>query len=376
VAVLLLVVVLDRRLSLRQAARLGLWVAIGFVATTAPLLMTFLMQPAEFRSRLETTSIRAAQPGQEGWIEFLQRYGDQLREAVFLPVIANRHIFYLHDAPFLGWPMAWLVMVGVAAWIATGVQTRAWSDMAWLAVPWTVLTLGVALSIPVQSQRFIGLVPIWMLLAGCGVVAVVRWVTALRVLDRWGTRWLVTAGAVLLLSVSSLSWMTAQERLLDTWGDPRALAAWDIGWRLSQGQSGVSPEVMFAGAPVMFIDDWGSVTFQAPDAVLVDLEDAPGNDFGQVDLSPEAVLVLVVERSEERCAVEARFPDATVAEVHAHTGQLLYLVFYKGDLAGWSTATTPEGTTFDVSADSSCVSGSGSGYTQVNDVGGWGRAGT
>jgi hypothetical protein len=57
-------------------------------------------------------------------------------------------------------------------------------------------------------------------------------------------------------------------------------------------------------------------------------------------------LLLIPERIGERCAIEVAYPDATVAEVRAPGGELLYLAFYRQDLPAWSTGTTPDGTTF------------------------------
>ena len=53
-----------------------------------------------------------------------------------------------------------------------------------------------------------------------------------------------------------------------------------------------------------------------------------------------------MECAGERCTVEAIYPDATVAEVRARNGTLLYLAFYRGTLPGWATGPTPEGTTW------------------------------
>lgn len=339
-ALLLLVVVVGHRVSLREATRLGVWVGIGFVATTAPLLMTFLMDPATFSSRLETTSIRAAQGGQNDWLELVRLYGDQVREAVFLPVIANRHIFYLHDAPFLGWPLALLMALGGAALLAATVRDRAWLRLAWLVVPWLVLTLGVAVSYPVESQRFVALVPLWMLLAGCGAVAVVRWLAwplgGSRVVQQ-----LLLGGLVASIGLSSLAWMMQPERTLENWGDPRTLAAWDLGWRLANSTDPSVP-VVFVGAPHMFIDDWGSLRFLAPEA---DVQDADDDSELELAVPDGGLLVFVPERVQDLCALTAQQPALVVAEVRASNGTLLYVTLADQAIEGWPVATSPEGTT-------------------------------
>jgi hypothetical protein len=355
VIILLVITLLDRRLGIRGVVRVGVWWAIGFVATTLPLLTTFQMVPDVFWGRRRTTSIAAMHPDITERGELFRIYLDNLREAVFLPFIDSWQLFYLHHAPFLGWPMALLVAVGCAAWGAGIVTGRAWLAAAWLVVPWAVLTLGIAQSHPVQSQRFVGVAPVWMLLAGCGAVALVRWFAWPVRRDRWVEKVLV-GGLVLSVGLSSQVWMMERERVLENWGDPRTLAAWDLGWRLANSNDPSAP-VLYAGAPHMFINDWASLHFLVPDANVQDVEGEAGQ---QLSVPEGGLLVFGPERVEEMCAIVAASPGLEMAEIRASNGRLLYVTLADEGIEGWSAGASPEGTTYTVLAHPPCQQASGS----------------
>ncbi len=355
VAILLLLTLVDRRLGMPGVIRVGVWWAIGFVATTLPLLMTFQMRPDIFWSRREETSVGAVHPDITGRMEVVRVYLDNLRETLFLPFIESWRLFYLHEAPFLGWPMATLVAIGCAAWGTGVLASRAWLAAAWLAVPWLVLTLGIAQSYPVQSQRFVGVAPIWMLLAGCGAVTAVRWLTWPVERDRL-VRKVLVSGLVVAIGVSSLMWMTRPERVLHNWGDPRTLAAWDLGWRLANSDDPSAP-VAFAGAPHMFIEDWASLRFLAPEANARDVDGEPGRE---VVVPDGGLLVFDPNRVEEMCAIVATDPALAVAEARASNGTLLYLSASDGaGIAGWPVGASPEGTTYAPPSQSPCLDAGG-----------------
>jgi hypothetical protein len=210
-----------------------------------------------------------------------------------------------------------------------------------------VLTVGQAATKYIESQRFIAALPIWMLLAGCGVVAIARWLTMPRLLNRAAPRIAVTLGIVTVLTVGNLRWIAADERQFVNWGDPHGLAVWDIGWRLAgvPGEGAGIPVTM-AGEPYLFLDDWDSLTFLAPGAIVADVVGPTINPNAPPPLPDGAMLLLTGERASERCHIEAVYPGVTAAEVRARNGQVLYLAFYRGMLDGWATGDSPEGTTW------------------------------
>jgi len=361
VALILAIAATNRRFGLSGAVRLGLWSATGFVATTLPLLIAFTMKTGEFQNRLAATSPLSLDAWRDDPSDVLHIYLDNLREAVFFPFVSNQELFFRHPAPFLGWPMALLILVGVASWIAGLVREHAFRTGAWLAAPWLVLAFGVATTDPVQSQRFVAFTPIWMLAAGSGLVALARWVSAVSLPARAVVQHALLVGAIGALAFMNITWMASEDRQLTTYGDVRTIAAWDIGWRLAHGDPGGEDgqPVLFVGAPFMFIDDWQNLRFQAPNADLTDVAQPIVSTADVPSLPSGAILLLVPERAGERCTVEQAHPEVTVAEAHARNGRLLYVAFYRGELPGWSTAQTPAGTTFDIAEDTECTTTAG-----------------
>lgn len=359
VALVLAVAATDRRMDWRRAPRLAAWATLGFVATVGPLLAWFRNNPAEFRNRLVTTSPISRDALRDAPAEVTRLYLANLEESVLLPVSENMVLFYRHPMPFVGWPMAFLLVVGLAVWIVGVIRAGTWRRAAWFLVPWLVLTLGVAATHPVQGQRFMAMAPIWALLAGMGLVSIARWVSFLAMRQREVAWRVLVVGTVAVLAIVNLSWAASEQRQLTTYGDPRSVAASDIGWRLANGGGEREPPpVLFLGAPYMFIGDWGSVRFQAPGAVLTDLDAAIWQAGVAPALPAGTILILVPERAGERCLLEVAYPEATVSEARAWNGALLYIAFHRGDLPGWSTDRSPHVTTFTRTAETPCAAGS------------------
>ena len=69
-----------------------------------------------------------------------------------------------------------------------------------------------------------------------------------------------------------------------------------------------------------------------------------GSPQGVPELEAGDVLVLYVERPDaERCAVQARHPDAVVHEARTQAGDLLYTAYHR-DGPGLPGGSTPAGT--------------------------------
>lgn len=356
IVLLLAIAATDRQFGTRRAIRLGSWAAAGFLATTMPLLMSFVLNPAEFRSRVTIVSFFSL----DGWRNepgtLLPLFLGNLRQSLIFPLIGYNDLFFRHQAPFLGWPVAIALVVGVAVWINGLRRQRGLRIGAWLFVPWIVLALGIATTAPVQSQRFVAMMPFWLLAAGSGLVTVVRWLAALGLPAPNLARRMLIVAALLVISVVQLRWLASEDRQVTTFGDFRTTTAWDIGWRFAHGNTDEhqSPTVLFAGPPFMFADSWANLRVLAPDAVITDIAEPITTPRAVPPLPPGTMLILVAERSGERCPVTHAFPKATVAEIRAHDGALLYVAIFHEPLAGWSTATTPGETTFTTGAATPC----------------------
>ena len=352
ILLLLAIAATDRAVGIRRAIVLGTWATVGFLATTAPLLMSFVVFPPALRGRFEVTSLARSASWREDPGGTFRLLLDNVWESALLPFVDNTQIFYRHPAPFLGWPIAILIAAGLGAWLAALIQTRAWRTAAWLLVPWAVVTVGVATTYPVQPQRLMAVSPWWALAAGSGLVLMVRWVTdgPIRVPRAGLVRPLLVVGLVTVLAIGNLRWYMSDERLLETYGDTKTFTAWDIGWR--RGEAGAP--VLLAGPPYMHVDWWANMTFLAPGTVLTSIDDPIEGPSSAPPLPPGTILVLVPERSGEQCAILRAYPGATMAEVRTGNGTLLYLAFSRGDTPGWVTATSPAGTTWTEIAPPAC----------------------
>jgi hypothetical protein len=356
---LILIAATEARTGFRQAIRLGSWCAAGFLTTTAPLLMWFVNVPEEFRSRTTIVSFLSEENLRDDPTGVLRLFLTNVRESLLFPLIDNNYLFFRHEAPFVGWAVAVPIVVGVAAWIARIMRERSARTAAWLLVPWTVLVLGVATTTPVQSQRFVSIIPFWCLAAGSGIVVIARWVATIGVPRPAIVARGLTVVALLALSFIHLDWMASEDRQFTTFGDSNTTSAWDIGWRLSHDDAGegAAPSILFAGPPFMFINSWGNLKVLAPDAVMTDIEQTLDSEADVPSIPAGTILILVSERSKEICTIAHADPAATVAEARARDGSLLYTAFYHEPLPGWSTASTPAETTFTPVRGSICDSG-------------------
>ncbi len=83
------------------------------------------------------------------------------------------------------------------------------------------------------------------------------------------------------------------------------------------------------------------------DEPILTKDDVPSLTSGQV-------LVLVVERLDERCVLNAALPEALIFEARAPDGTLLYVLYGIDPVPGWSIATSPAGTTVNLADHASC----------------------
>jgi 4-amino-4-deoxy-L-arabinose transferase-like glycosyltransferase len=371
VLTLLGIIAMDRRIGFGNAIRIGAWIVTGFLAAAMPLIMYYRNNPAPFAGHLSDVSSISLDRLRQDPGTVIPLYMENILDALMLPWIGNDYFFFRHDAPFLGWPFAILLALGASAWISRSFRSRDFSGIACLLVPWIMLAAGVAMTTPVGGHRVLVLTPLWALAAGNGLFAVARWLSlAWRPAAGPVFRTVIIA-ALLVMSVNDLRWSATEERQ-HTYSENRTTLAWDMGWRLSQSDAGGGemPTVLFAGPPMMFSDGWGNLRFLAPDLEIADVE-APFTEASEGPALPDdAVLILIGERGSERCAAERLYADATVAEVHARDGALLYLMFFHEPLSGWSSATTPAETTFTVVTESECDAGALGTSRDDADVGG------
>jgi 4-amino-4-deoxy-L-arabinose transferase-like glycosyltransferase len=357
IVVLLLLPILaaSRRIGVQRTIRTGAWINLGFLAVAMPLITYYINNPAPFAGHLNQVEAISLDRLRQEPGTVIALYVDNVWDALMLPWIGNDYFFFRHDAPFLGWPVAILLALGVGVWIARFFLSRDIGRIASLLLPWIALAAGVALTTPVGGHRLLVITPFWALATGTGLFAVARWLALAWPSMAGPVFRTVIVAALLVMSVNHVRWSATEERQ-HTYSENRTTLAWDMGWRLSRHDPDFAtmPMVLFAGPPMMFSDGWGNLRFLAPDLEIADVEASFTDTSTGPDLADNTVLVLIGERGEERCAAERLYADATVAEVRAFDGALLYVMFFHEPLPGWSSATTPAGTTFTAVTESRC----------------------
>jgi hypothetical protein len=356
--VALVVLVAGRRVRPREAIRLGGWMVAGFTVTALPLIMAFRRVPGELGGRLRqvspfTRDALAADPART-----IEAYLESLRAAVLAPFTSTPELgpwFFYRDPPMLGWPVVFALAIGAAGFAVRIVRNRDVALVACVVAPAAMLLGGVALTVPVAAQRLVALTPLYALVAGFGIVLVARWVGAVRpglAAPAGRAALAVTLAAVV---AGDLRWFATEDRQYTTYGDPRGTMMWDIGWRVAgrDPASGDPPAILFAGPPYVFTGGFNSLVIQAPELAMTDVSEPLGQGPAP-ELADGTMLVIVPERAGERCAAEAMYPSATVAEARDRYGGLIYIAVYLEPLRGWSTRETPAGSTFAVATDSPC----------------------
>lgn len=345
-ASLIALVVVERRVW-RDAMWAAGWMVSAFVVAAMPLLVTFHEQPAELAGHLDALDDqRSSSLG--GWL-------GRVTDALLYPVAGNDQGFFRHDPPFIGWPLTLLVVAGVIAVTGRSIVRRDGRPLALLLVPYILLCAGIALTDPLMSQRFSAVIPLLAIVAGAGLAWLAR--LAAQVVPGGGeaARLVVALLVGVSIGVGNVRWLASENRQEDAYGDRRTTMMWDIGWRLREGEDGTS-RLLLAGAPYVYANGFANLNVLAPDVVQ---EDVPGQFVGPADappLSDGTILVLVPERLDERCAIEAAYPVAVIGEARDQYGTLLYVSFSSGMPQGWSDMETPAGTTWTKATASPCDS--------------------
>jgi hypothetical protein len=159
---------------------------------------------------------------------------------------------------------------------------------------------------------------------------------------------------VMVIGVPGGRWNASEDRQLETYGDLRTTMMWDIGWRLREGDGSVA-RILLVGPPWVYAKGFPNLTVLAPEVAQ---EDIPGQflaGVGAPELPSDAIMILVPERSGERCAIETAYPDATVMQATTRDGTPLYIAFSRGTSGGVPLGETPAETSLAVVTSSPCT---------------------
>jgi hypothetical protein len=324
---ILVVLALRYRLGIRETGRLLAWITFAFVAATMPLLATFQSNPNEFGSHMDMVSPFTLTNLRNSPVDTIRLYLPNLWKAIAYPFAGNDVGYFRYGPPYFGWPLCILITIGTIALMISLYRSRDIAPLACLAIPWLLLTAGVATTYPIAGQRFLALTPVFAITAGLGLWSVVSIVTRFGSfrLRRWPEAIAVIAAAI--LAINHLTWIASEDRQVDTYADRRTIAAWDLGWRLSRNPSQPPPTVYFAGAPFVWSQSFPSLTFLTDGLAMTDLDTPLESPASVPPLPPGTILILIPERSAERCIIEAAIPGVRVIEVLSRDNTTLYYVY-------------------------------------------------
>jgi 4-amino-4-deoxy-L-arabinose transferase-like glycosyltransferase len=356
VLVTLVALALARRVPLRSLLITMGWICAGTVAPAMPLIVAFWRNPAEISGHLTQVSPISAETFRDDPFSIGGLYLGNVLDAVVYPLWADAGGFFRHDRPLIGGAMAVLVLAGVATVAFDALRRRVGTVAIVIGVPYLLLVAGIALAIPIASQRYVSVTPLLALFGGIGLAAMTSGAGRLLPALRPPLPIALAILAVIVLSVANLRWVASEDRQLDTYGDLRTTMMWDLGWRLREGDGSVT-RLMIVGSPYLYAYGFPNLTFLAPDIVQ---EDVPGHFVaggGAPPLPPDAIMVLVPERAGERCVIEEAYPGVTVGEVYARNGSLLYIVFFRDTAHGFTMQDSAAETSVEAVTGSPCVPG-------------------
>jgi hypothetical protein len=327
------------------------WIVTGFVAAGLPLILTLRRNPDEFGGHLALMSPVSIETFRDDPTGIGRLYLSNLLDAIVFPLWGTTGGFFRHEPPLFGWPLTILVVIGIGVVV---INTFRWGDIRGVAVtvfPYVMLAGGIALVVPPGSHRYATAIPLFAVIAGAGLVG------ATGIPSLWRSRvtrarLLAAVLVALVIGAGNVRWMASEDRQLETYGDLRTTMMWDLGWRIREGDGGVT-RLMIVGSPYLYAYGFPNLTFLAPDVVQ---EDVHGQFLlgGAPPLPRDTVMVLVPERAGERCVIEEAYPDVTVGEVYARDGALVYIAFFPDGVDGFVTTATPAETTLQVVTQSPC----------------------
>jgi 4-amino-4-deoxy-L-arabinose transferase-like glycosyltransferase len=342
------------RMSLRTVLASVGWIVTGFVAAGLPLILTLRRNPDEFGGHLALMSPVSIETFRDDPTGIGRLYLSNLLDAIVFPLWGTTGGFFRHEPPLFGWPLTILVVIGIGVVV---VNTFRWGDIRGVAVtvfPYVMLAGGIALVVPPGSHRYATAIPLFAVIAGAGLVG------ATGIPSLWRSRvtrarLLAAVLVALVIGAGNVRWMASEDRQLDTYGDLRTTMMWDLGWRIREGDGGVT-RLLIVGAPYVYAYGFPNFTFLAPDVVQ---EDVHGQFLlgGAAPLPPDAIMVLVPERAGERCTIEEAYPGVTVVDAFARDGSPLYTAFFPEKSGGFAMLDSPAETSVMDVTGSPCVPG-------------------
>jgi 4-amino-4-deoxy-L-arabinose transferase-like glycosyltransferase len=325
-AVYLLFLLLTRRLRFRQLLGPAAIMGGAFLAAGGPLFYFFALHPDDFMARLGMVGIV-----QSGWLQteplvtgksVLELLWDQFRKSFLaFNFTLDPTSWYSAGIPYLDAVSGIFFVLGLVPLL------RRWREQGPLLVHvwfWLALVFGgVLIENPPSSPRFVIFMPAVCLIAALGLVTFLELGAGLVRLPR---AWVARALALILLVAAALN-------VGYYFGDYTPSGAFgglntEVGMRVGEYLRGQEPgsHVYFFGPKRMWVG-YATIPFLAPGMDLHDVEEPLTAPPAFVAPAGDVLFVFLPERASELSWVAPSYPGGTYAEVHGHTGEVLFSVY-------------------------------------------------
>lgn len=308
----------------RQARDLiapAVWVALGAVVAHLPLMSYFWNHREAFWSRTNEVSVfasgwltRERDITGEGSFAILLR---QFINAALLPFNTMPHGHYRPEPPFVGWPLAVPLAIGLAM-TSVFFWKRRYFGFAlayWATVAGLALTDG-----PPQTNRYTAAAPFLAMFAALGLALVAR---VMIDLVRVRKSTVIALATTLTLLISG--W-----HLHNYFRDPNQVAVYsDTNTQVTNTLArqaaafGEDLTVYFGGPPRIYYYGFQNLPYIAPNATGIDL-DPLTPDMAPPTLVEPTLFVFLPERGAELDVAMSWFPNGELAEQSMDDGTPLY----------------------------------------------------
>ncbi len=276
----------------------------------APQFGYYWSRPDEYWNRINQVSAFAS-----GWIDreveisglsMAHLLWIQFRNAAMLPFSTPPGGLFRPGVPFVGWPMAIPVAIGLGLVTATfwrrssfGLVIGFWSTVVGLA-----LTEGGP-----ATNRYVAAGPFLVIFGALGITAIAMALARFTRLPRTST--MLAAGLVtVFIAVWHLHFFFRDPNQITLYADTNSVIATSIGRQTER--LGPDATLFFLGQPRMSYVGNENIAFLAPDATVFDIEPPWEATAARPALTGPTLFAFVPERLGELDLVRAWFPDGTI----------------------------------------------------------------
>ncbi len=294
----------------------------------APQLGHYWAHPEEYWSRINQVSVFTS-----GWLDREVEHTGlsmehllwiQFRNAAMLPFSTHPHGHFRPGVPFVGWPAAVPVAIGLALVTATfwrrssfGLVIGFWSTVVGLA-----LTEG-----PPATNRYVAAGPFLVIFGALGIMAVATALTRYTRLPRKSA--MLAVGLVTVcIAAWHLHFYFRDPNQIELYADTNMVIANSIARQTDR--LGPDATLYFLGQPRMYYEGNDNMAFLAPDATVFDIEQPWDATAERPALSGVTLFAFVPERLDDLAIVREWFPGGTEAMNVSKDGELLYASYVVG----------------------------------------------